>query len=138
MSVDPRDPVRLRGHHLGCVQGFQGYGYDGPFTDRMTVLAATLRGDPTHPVRVAAADDDVCGPCPHREGDRCVRTPAAQRAVDAHDRAFLAALGLAPGQATSVAAVNARIDADPAVRAALRSACRRCPWTDRCTFFQRL
>ena len=35
-------PLRIRAHHLGCVQGFTGYGYDGPFTDRLAAIALAM------------------------------------------------------------------------------------------------
>jgi len=130
------DPFRLRAHHLGCVPGFTGHGYDRVFTDRLAAIASALAADPTHPILVVQGADDVCASCPHRDGTRCIREPSADAAVNAHDAAFLRALSLAPGDLVTPAAVRDRIDRSPAIRKALRDACTGCPWTGVCTFFR--
>ena len=33
------EPIRIRAHHLLCMQGFQGYGYNKTFTENMTHIA---------------------------------------------------------------------------------------------------
>ncbi len=129
-------PIRLRGHHLGCVRGFAGHGYDPAFTDCLAAIASALSADPAHPVLVVEGVDDVCAPCPHRDGPRCARDPSADAAVRAHDAAFLHALSLVPGDVVTPASVRDRIERSPALREALRDACAVCPWTGVCTFFR--
>ena len=45
--------MRLRGHHLACLLGFTGHGYDPAFTARLADLAARYRDG--EPVDVVAA-----------------------------------------------------------------------------------
>lgn len=133
----PRMP-RLRPHHLGCVAGFTGHGYDTGFTTRLAAIAHRLEEDPAAEILVVDGGDDVCLPCPHRDGSRCVRDPGAQQRVLEHDRAFLIALGLRIGDRTSLSAVRDRLRDDPAARARIRAACSACPWTEVCRFFRGL
>jgi hypothetical protein len=129
-------PLRLRAHHLGCVLGFAGHGYDGPFTANLAAVAARVRDDPDLPILVVDGMDDVCGPCPHRAGDACARASVSGSAVRIHDQAFLRALSLVPGDRVAPAAIRSRLAADANARQALRKACSGCPWTAVCTFFQ--
>jgi hypothetical protein len=130
--------VRLRGHHLGCVQGFTGHGYDGPFTARLATIAGALRADPT--VRIVLADgvDDVCEACPHRRDSSCARETGAETRVRAHDAAFRGALGIAAPGTVTIAGISSFLALHPDARNALRIACADCPWTGDCSFFARL
>jgi hypothetical protein len=130
--------VRLRGHHLGCVQGFTGHGYDGPFTARLAAIAGALRADPTAPVVLADGADDVCEACPHFQGSVCAREPGAETRVRAHDAAFRAALGIAALGTVAIADVASFLALHMESRESLRIACSGCPWTGDCSFFARL
>jgi len=131
-------PIRLRGHHLGCIQGFAGHGYDEPFTARLAELALALRSDPTTAIALVEGTDDACIACPHRDGTACAKDADADARVRSHDAAFCAALGLAAQGHVTMADVSDRIARDPSTRRAIREACAGCPWTGACLFFPRL
>jgi len=133
----PKIP-RLRPHHLGCVAGFTGHGYDTAFTTRLAAIARRLEADPAGEILVVSGGDDVCLPCPHRDGSRCVRDPGAQERVLEHDRVFLLALGLKVGDRTSLAEIRDRLRQDPEARAQVLAACSSCSWTRVCRFFRDL
>ncbi|HOI09138.1 MAG TPA: DUF1284 domain-containing protein [Myxococcota bacterium] len=125
--------MRLRGHHLACLLGFTGHGYDPAFTARLADLAARYRDG--EPVEVVAGLDDVCARCPGRDGDTCARHPGAEAAIRAQDAAVLSALGLGPGDRTTCARVTAAL-AVPATRRAVRDACGDCRWTAVCAWWR--
>lgn len=131
-------PVRLRGHHLGCILGFAGHGYDPNFSSHLAEVAAACRDEPASPVLVVRGPDEVCLPCPHLRDGRCARSPGADERVRAHDDAFLQALGIAPGELVSLPALRGRLESDSRARSLLLDACTTCPWTGVCTFFQSL
>lgn len=123
--------MRLRGHHLACIQGFTEHGYDPAFTKRLAELAAAWRAGAA--VEVVEGTDDVCASCPWRAGDACDRHPDADASARAQDRAVMALLGLAPGDRTNFATVAATL-ARPGARQAVAAVCGDCPWIPVCGF----
>jgi len=134
----PTGPVRLRPHHLGCIAGFTGHGYDGAFTANLSRVARMLERDPGHPLILVSGPDDLCAPCPHRGSAGCARDREAENRVRAHDQEFLEALGLDLGDRTSLREFRQRLDRDEEGGRRIQHACSTCPWTSVCVFYQRL
>jgi biotin-[acetyl-CoA-carboxylase] ligase BirA-like protein len=64
--------IKLRPHHLLCIQNFRGFGYSDGFTQNMAELAAWLRCEPDTAVDVVSAADVICAKCPKKlVGDLC-------------------------------------------------------------------
>ncbi len=118
--------IRFRPHHFLCSLGFQGKGYSESFAANMTaIVMGRLRapgGDATA-IEVTGAADDICAPCPKRQGAGC----ESQGRIDRLDRTHAAALGLAPGDRLSWGEAKGRIRA--AVPAgSLKQLCAGCEW----------
>lgn len=113
--------IRLRGHHLLCLFGFKGLGYDDDFIAGMAAVVRRLR-QPGARVEIVAGPDDICAACPHAGRERCQRREAHPR-----DAATLAALGLPIGYlddaATLFADITARITPER-----LDILCAGCSW----------
>lgn len=62
--------LTLRGHHLLCLQGFQGYGYDAGFVENMTEINSLRQRED---VKIAVCDhpDDICSACPNLMNGIC-------------------------------------------------------------------
>ena len=89
--------MKLRPHHLLCLQKYTGNGYDAPFAANMEKLIERLKADPGQPIRLAEGRDDVCAACPHMVGGQC----AFEEKVNRMDRGVLETCGFAYGQADS-------------------------------------
>jgi len=76
--------IRLRGHHLLCLQGFQGLGYDDRSVARLHELYGAIEADPSTPVEVVEGPDAMCEPCPHLSGETCVRKESLGACLKAH------------------------------------------------------
>lgn len=118
-SIDGSRPIRLRGHHLLCVFGFRGLGYDETFIANMAAVVRALR-HPDARIEIVTGRDAICAACP-RGTDRCVQTDGRR------DQPVLAALGIAPGHIGTavqmVHLVTERITPD-----VLASLCAGCSW----------
>ena len=57
--------MRLRAHHIMCLQLFRGKGYSPDFVRNMTLVKQLLdeRGDSR--LHLVFSADDLCGHCPH-------------------------------------------------------------------------
>ncbi len=60
----------LRAHHLLCLQGFQGYGYDAKFVENMKRINELRKDDETQ-IKVVSKDDDICVSCPNLKNGMC-------------------------------------------------------------------
>ena len=60
----------LRGHHLLCLQGFQGYGYSEDFTKNMTRINLARKSDNTS-ICLTDSPDDICKSCPNLKNNIC-------------------------------------------------------------------
>ena len=65
------EEIRLRPHHLLCIQKFVGKGYDGVFTSSLAKLVEYLRTHPETKVTLTEGCDEVCTACPNKAGEAC-------------------------------------------------------------------
>lgn len=126
--------IRLRPHHLLCVQGYRGKGYDDRFRETMGRIARALAEDPGMPVTVTDGPDDICAACPHLRDGRCTWDEAGEESVREHDAALLAAFGIGDGDLTAIRDVAERVATDAGVWAVVARYCRPCPWVSDCAF----
>ncbi|MEI4487224.1 DUF1284 domain-containing protein [Frigidibacter sp. MR17.14] len=118
--------IRFRPHHFLCAVGYRGKGYSPDFTANMTaVVMGRLRapGGGGEMLEVIAAADDLCGPCPSREGAGCVSGAKIARLDASHAQA----LDLLPGDRLSWAAAQARIR-ERVMPGDLARVCAGCSW----------
>ena len=64
--------IYLRGHHLLCLQGYQGYGYDEKFKSNMEKIIKYLKEDnQSEKIIITESSDDICEFCPNLKEDIC-------------------------------------------------------------------
>jgi hypothetical protein len=126
-------PVRLRGHHFLCILTYRGYGYTPAFVANMTEIVADIgRG---RPVLLTEGPDAICGGLTADDRSACSHDCSKTETLEL-DRLAVQEVGdllgsdfsgpIEIGQAT-VATLRAAFAART-----IRSACRRCPWSDFC------
>lgn len=85
--------MRIRGHHLLCLQGFRGIGYSHEFVKRMTEIKSLISSNPEMEIEFGDKADEICEVCPHH-GDNCSNIKPGQDLIDVRDRQVLQRLGL--------------------------------------------
>ena len=87
--------MRLRAHHLLCLQTFRGKGYSPEFTANMTRVKEELEKDESVQVEIVSGADDICRACPHlKEGGCCDK----EKQVKLTDERAAIRIGLASGE----------------------------------------
>lgn len=120
-----KEAVKLRAHHLFCVNTFSGDGYDRAFIDNMARVAE-ICASPARLLEIVEGVDDICSSCPFRDGATCHKTG---RDVAAMDAAAEAALGVAPGQLLVSNIMRLRVE--EAIRAGkYGGVCNGCAWLE--------
>lgn len=86
--------LRLRGHHLICLNFYKGQGYPEAYKRVVRRALAKLKSEGALVVRGA---DDICRGCPDLKGGVCLHSPGAEKEVTAMDELALDLLGLGEG-----------------------------------------
>lgn len=120
----------MRGHHLLCVHGFQGMGYNSTFVEKMREVVQDIRNaDRDFPIRVTIGLDETCAFCPHKKGDRCHQSPDSQAHVLRLDKRVVDHLGIEEDGVYSkkelVSRVAKKVSPDD-----LDYLCEGCSWLD--------
>lgn len=64
--------LKLRPHHLLCMQGYAGKGYSDDFVENMTAITTYLQNNTNALVEIVFSTDDICSKCPQMLGiDLC-------------------------------------------------------------------
>ena len=124
----------LRGHHLLCLKGFQGYGYDETFSENMTEVNLKRKQSDTT-VSLVASADDLCNSCPKLIRGICENETQNARIVGM-DRAVLENFDTEI-EYDSVELFE-KIDSIYKTKEDVSEICFNCMWHDKCLFYQNL
>ena len=120
--------MKLRAHHLLCMQNFTGHGYSAAFTAHMTALLQSLAAHPETVVRLVGGCDDLCAACPHNMGGVC---DSAEKVVRL-DAGVCAAAGLAADSSGTWAELTALARTSILQTAEFDAICAACEWYHLC------
>jgi len=127
-NILPRERISLRAHHLLCLHGFQGLGYDERFVENMTAVCERIRAAPGPEIMVVDEPDDICAPCPHEVGGACGKSgPEAETRARELDHRVMQRLGIYPGQTFSCEEIMALV-LDKITPEDLTIVCEGCEW----------
>lgn len=124
------DLIRIRAHHLLCLQGFQGYGYDQEFTMRMGEIIRSLKSNPSTKIQIVTDADDICISCPKLVEKYCVD----HSKIKIMDSIIIGNISLEENQICTIKAALQIIDTELSSKA-IKTVCQGCVWMDKCLFF---
>ena len=124
----------LRGHHLLCLKGFQGYGYDDNFTKNMIGVDNQRKSENTT-VELTDSADDICKACPNLKDDLCENELQNARIVGM-DWEVLKKLN--PSNEYNAIELFEKIDDLFDTKESVSEICFNCMWHDKCLFYQKL
>ena len=124
----------LRGHHLLCLKGFQGYGYSEEFTKNMTEVNRKRKSENTT-ITLTNSPDDICNACPNLKGNLCENQKQNDSIVHM-DGEVLKKFDTE----TEYDAIELfdEIDSIFNSRESVSGICFNCMWHDNCLFYQNL
>ncbi|MDP6101490.1 MAG: DUF1284 domain-containing protein [Dehalococcoidia bacterium] len=129
-GLNMEDGLTLRGHHLLCMPGYQGFGYTEEHVAMMWELRGHLWAYYDTMVTVQDSPDVICHSCPHLSDDGCAIEQGSEVWVNRRDRRSLSLLGLKVGQRLTwgevLDRIRERVDEDKLARA-----CGQCRWFPR-------
>ncbi len=120
--------MKLRPHHLLCVQKYTGSGYDDAFAAGMEALIRRLAACPGTAVTLVEGRDDLCAACPHMAGSRC----ASEEKVNRLDREVLEACGFSAGETRTWSALARTAREQVLEKDTFEKVCGCCEWFELC------
>lgn len=122
--------MKIRAHHLLCLQGFQGYGYDKNFTMGMEEILRVLKSDPSPNIQVVTEADEICGICPNLVDEECVDCLK----IKTMDLNVIKTINLDENQIITFKKALQIIDRELSLES-IKTICEGCVWRDKCLFF---
>ncbi len=84
--------IKLRGHHLLCLQFFEGKGYDEQFVENVKkILQRMNKGER---VKLVEGKDDICNSCPNWNNGKCM----LDEKIEEKDKKVLKIFGFTVGE----------------------------------------
>ena len=120
--------LRLRPHHLLCLQKYTGHGYDDRFTEKMNEVVRFLREEPETAVFLVCGEDDLCKSCPNNTDGRC----SSQEKVSFMDESVLSFCGLKTGQPARIDDLFRNAGSKIIKSELFIKTCGSCQWFDLC------
>jgi len=124
--------VKLRAHHLLCIEGFVGMGYSDDFVSNMKEVIERLSKNVD--VLLVDSSDEICRKCPKNIGNICSSTGGDDE-VKKMDRAVLKATGFKSGVSVSYGDVKKVINEKFKKKSELAEICGVCSWRETCPFY---
>ncbi len=126
------DPIRIRPHHLLCIQGFQGYGYTQDFVLHMGRVISFLKSNLFYNLQIVVESDELCSQCPYDVDGRCIK--GSMDEIYKIDRLVIEKANLDLNHIYTVSeafsTVNKNLNHDHIV-----SICSGCSWQNKCLFY---
>ena len=122
--------IRLRPHHLLCLQTYAGKGYTPAFTGNYDLIAARLSSG--EDIEIVEGPDDICTPLLTEPDPHCWRDSVTQRDQQAATD-LLTLLTAKTGTTLTLTAPLLEKMRKSFREGTLRPACTGCEWSDLCT-----
>ena len=124
----------LRGHHLLCLKGFQGYGYDDDFVKNMTEINDKRKQKTTN-IKLTDSKDDICSSCPNLKNNLCENEEQNKKIVDMDNEVLKKLDFLKEHNAVEL---FKKIDTLFNTKESVSKICFNCIWREKCLFYQKL
>lgn len=126
--------IKIRAHHLFCMQGFQGYGYSSEFVANMRSVMESINAFPSKPLKLVSECDVICASCPH--GEQCARKGSflAIR-IRRMDSLVLKKLGMVDGTIIDAKSVFRLVNTKLKNPSDIEEVCGSCRWRQKCLWY---
>lgn len=127
--------IELRAHHLLCIQGFKGYGYNQNFVENMSKVVSNIKLNSDLPVEIVESCDTICFACPHNKEGLCLQGEGSQEKVSNMDREVLKKLCLKRGDRIRAGDIS-QLTGTKLQHSDIEEICGNCDWRKTCLLFQ--
>lgn len=127
--------LKIRPHHLFCIQGFQGYGYSREFNLNLASIIEEIRAFPEINIKIVTGVDCICESCPYNIGGIC-KVESSENRIMNMDKLTMEKLDLYDGSVYSASDVLSRtVNLNSEI---IIEICGSCSWKTKCHWFRSL
>ncbi|MFH1783978.1 MAG: DUF1284 domain-containing protein [bacterium] len=127
--------LKVRAHHLLCMQGFQGYGYNREFVGNIKKVIENIKSGTSLNVEVVDECDDICSACMHTKEGICAKKPGYNKKIQDTDRRVLEKLGLVKGARIKAEGIFSFVNKNFENISDTENICTECEWKKKCLWF---
>lgn len=127
--------IKIRGHHLLCMQGFQGFGYNDRFTRHLARIIGQLSISPDTYIQAVAECDNICEYCPHQIISKCEKDGHSDARITSIDTIVLQTAGIEAASEIKYSLAIEQINSAFRKRSQLKDICHNCQWCKQCTWY---
>jgi uncharacterized protein len=128
-------PIKIRAHHLLCMQGYQGYGYSKDFENNLQEIIKCINSNPDSLIEVIAENDLICSCCPNLYKSECQMDESSNSRIHNMDLKILKVLGLKSGDKGEASYFINLVNSKFKKRLQLNSICGDCQWKEKCLWY---
>ncbi len=128
-----KEILKIRAHHLLCIQGFQGYGYNKDFVKNMTEVIKNIDSNPE--VEIITECDIICSCCPHNVEGVCQKEFNSVKKAKDMDIQVLRKLNLKDGTRGRVRDFLFFVNTKLKNTLDVQDICGKCEWRKKCLWF---
>lgn len=133
-SKHKSDPLKIRAHHLCCIQGFQGYGYSPAFVANMRAVISDLEALPSRPLKLVTECDAICISCPSKRECTIQESHLARR-IRQMDLVVLEKLRIEEGIVVNADEAFRLINSKINNASDIEDVCGTCKWRQKCLWY---
>jgi uncharacterized protein len=127
--------MKIRAHHLLCMQGFQGYGYSEDFTKNMVEIIEILQNFPKRKIEIIAGSDVICACCPYDTDGICQENSGSDEKIKAMDTKVLKKLEISAGSILEVEEIFNITNKKLKTYIDVKKICGDCKWSEKCLWY---
>ncbi|QSZ28238.1 DUF1284 domain-containing protein [Aceticella autotrophica] len=118
--------MEIRGHHLLCMLGFIGLGYNEKFILNMDKIIKKLNNKHNMWIKLVDNVDNICAACPNNINEEC-KIDSFPGSVKERDRAVLKVLGIEVGEVVRYRDIVNKIS-ERMTEEKMMNICKDCEW----------
>lgn len=128
------EPIRIRAHHILCMQGFHGLGYSHEFIENMAKIIEEIRNNPSCLIEIIVGVDSICEYCPHNSQGICNKESETNN-IGYMDSKILEKFDVKAGTVVTSSLISSM--AMSLCRKTVNELCGDCSWRNDCLYFQK-
>lgn len=126
--------LKIRAHHLCCIQGFQGYGYSPIFVANLKAVISDLKAFPSRPLELVSECDVICESCPGKRECTVQESPISGR-IKSMDLVVIEKLKIKEGTIMEADKAFSLINSQLANSSDINEVCGTCKWRQKCLWY---
>lgn len=126
--------LKLRAHHLCCVQGFQGYGYSPAFVANLRAVILDIKVFPSRPLELVSKCDVICAFCPN-EKECTAQESVISRRIRNMDLVVMDELRIKEGAIMGADEAFRLLNSQLADASHPEEVCGTCKWRQKCLWY---